>query len=161
MNRFRVSCAALVVALTLLALAGPVDLLAQQGVTTGAIAGQIVDNAGAPLAGAAVTVRSVETGATRAVLTNEAGRYSAGFLQPGLYTVTAEFPPLPAEERGPMRVSLGDQLVVDMALRPVEVEAIAVTVNPENQVDVSEGGVVELIDEEQIENLPTLGRDFT
>ncbi|MGH7572722.1 MAG: TonB-dependent receptor plug domain-containing protein, partial [Gemmatimonadota bacterium] len=41
------------------------------------------------------------------------------------------------------------------------VEAIAVTVNPENQVDVSEGGVVELIDEEQIENLPTLGRDFT
>lgn len=162
MNRFRVSCAVFLAALTLLALTGsPGDLLAQQGVTTGAIVGQIVDNTGAPLAGATVTVRNVETGTTRDVQTSEAGRYTAGFLPPGNYVVTAEFPPLPAEERGPIRVSLGDQKVVDIALRPVEVEAIAVLVSPENQVDVSQGGVVELIDEEQIENLPALGRDFT
>ena len=162
MNRCRVSCIALTAALTLLALAGrPADLHAQQGVTTGSITGRIVDNTGAPLAGATVTVRNVDTGVTREVQTNEDGRYTAGFLQTGSYTVSAEFPPLPAEERGPIRVNLGDQKVIDVALRPVEVEAIAVLVSPENQVDVKQGGVVELVDSEEIENLPTLGRDFT
>ncbi|MGH7549949.1 MAG: carboxypeptidase regulatory-like domain-containing protein, partial [Gemmatimonadota bacterium] len=156
------SSAAFVAALTLLALTGrPVDALAQQGVTTGAINGQITDNTGAPLAGATVIVRNVQTGATREPQTNEAGRYTAGFLRPGQYTVRAEFPPLEAIERGPIQVSLGDEKVVNIALQPVEVEAIAVMVSPENQVDVSQGGVIELIDEEQIENLPTLGRDFT
>ncbi|MGH7543542.1 MAG: carboxypeptidase regulatory-like domain-containing protein, partial [Gemmatimonadota bacterium] len=162
MNRRRVSRAAvLTAALILPVLFGrPADLLAQQGVTTGSIVGRIVDNTGAPLAGATVTARNVDTGTTRDVQTNADGRYTAGFLQPGSYTVTAEFPPLPAEERGPIRVNLGDQKVVDLALQPVEVEAIAVTV-PENQVDTSQGGVVELVDQDQIENLPALGRDFT
>ncbi|HET9581938.1 MAG TPA: TonB-dependent receptor [Gemmatimonadota bacterium] len=163
MNRRRVRRAAvLVVALILPVLFGrPADLLAQQGVTTGSIVGRIVDNTGAPLAGATVTAQNVETGFTRAVQTNENGRYTAGFLAPGSYTVTAEFPPLPAEERGPVQVSLGETQTVDLSLRPVEVAAIGVVIDPEDQIDVKQGGVVELIDEEQLQNLPTLGRDFT
>jgi hypothetical protein len=163
MNRRRVSRAAvLTAALILPVLFGrPADLLAQQGVTTGSIVGRIVDNTGAPLAGATVTVRNVDTGTPREAQTNADGRYTAGFLQPGDYNVTAAFPPLPAEERGPVRVSLGESQTIDFAMRPVEVEAIGVVLNPEDQVDVTEGGVVELVDEEQIENLPALGRDFT
>ena len=162
MNQRRVSCAAFVAALILPVLFGrPADLLAQQGVTTGSIVGRIVDNTGAPLAGATVTARNVDTGTTRDVQTNADGRYTAGFLQPGDYLVTAEFPPLPAEERGPVRINLGETQTIDLALRPVEVAAIGVLINPENQVDVKQGGVVDLIDQNQLENLPALGRDFT
>ncbi len=149
------------VALAALAfLASPDTSHAQQGLTTGAINGQITDNTGAPLAAATVTVRSPETGFTREVQTNADGRYVAGFLPPGIYSVTAQFPPLEAIEMGPYRISVGDERVVDVALQPLEAAAIAVTLQRE-QVDVTEGGVITLIDEEQLDNLPTLGRDFT
>ncbi|HYO45724.1 MAG TPA: TonB-dependent receptor [Gemmatimonadota bacterium] len=141
-------------------LALPSTSHAQQGLTTGAIKGQITDNTGSPLAQATVIVRNAETGIVREVQTNSDGRYVAGFLQPGRYLVTAQFPPLEAIEMGPTQVSLGDEKVVDIALQPVEAAAIAVVLQAE-QVDATEGGVVELIDEEQIESLPTLGRDFT
>ena len=61
MNRRRVSRAAvLTAALILPVLFGrPADLLAQQGVTTGSIVGRIVDNTGAPLAGATVTATTL------------------------------------------------------------------------------------------------------
>jgi len=148
-----------VAALAFLALATPAA--AQQGVTTGAINGQVLDASGAPLVGATVTIRNVDTGASRELQTNAIGRYSAGFLQTGRYTVAADFSPNPVAERGPIRVSLGETNIVDLVVQPVEVEAIGVVIAPENQVDVSEGGFVELIDQEYIESLPTLGRDFT
>lgn len=138
----------------------PATSSAQQGLTTGAINGQITDNTGAPLAQATVIVRNAETGITREYQTNSQGRYAAGFLQPGNYLVTAQFPPLEAIERGPIRVSLGDERVVNIALQPVEAAGIAVRID-RDQVDVSQGGVAQLVDEQQIENLPTLGRDFT
>lgn len=138
-----------------------VDAVAQQGVTTGSIAGRVIDTSGEPLADATIRVENVETGTSREVLTNADGRFTAGFLQPGRYSVRAEFPPLEAQERGPVRVSLGDQRVVEFVMQPLEVEGIVARIGTENQVDVSQGGVVELVNEQQIENLPTLGRDFT
>jgi outer membrane receptor for ferrienterochelin and colicin len=156
--RFLSAPAAFLTALGWLALATPAS--AQQGVTTGAIQGRVVDNQDNPLANATVTTREVETGRERQVQTNEEGRYTFGFLPPGRYVVRAEFPPLEAVERGPFELSLGVTRTVVIALQPVEVEAIAVRVGID-QVDVTQGGVVELVDEEQIESLPTLGRDFT
>ncbi|MGH7567024.1 MAG: TonB-dependent receptor, partial [Gemmatimonadota bacterium] len=145
-------------ALALLAL--PSASHAQQGLTTGAINGRITDNTGSPLAEATVIVRNADTGFTREVQTSTDGRYVAGFLPPGRYSVTAQFPPLEAIEMGPYQVSIGDERAVDVALQPVAAEGIAVTIQRE-QIDVTEGGVITLIDEQQLDNLPTLGRDFT
>jgi len=139
----------------------PSEAAAQEGLTTGAIQGRITDNTGEPLAAASVVVTNAETGTARTVETNAEGRYTVGFLRSGRYTVRAEFPPLEPIELGPFRVSIGDTRVVNVGLQPIEVEAIVARVGPENQVDVTRGGVTELVDEEQIENLPTLGRDFT
>jgi hypothetical protein len=144
--------------LAFLALATPA--VAQQGVTTGAINGQVLDSSGAPLAGATVTIRNVDTGTSRELQTNVTGRYNAGFLQTGSYNVAAEFPPNPVAERGPIRISLGETQVVDLVVQPVEVAAIGVVIDPENQVDVTEGGFIERIDQDRIEKLPALGRDF-
>jgi hypothetical protein len=49
---------------TLAFLAFATPAAAQQGVTTGAINGQVLDTSGAPLAGATVTIRNVDTGAS-------------------------------------------------------------------------------------------------
>ena len=62
----------LTLALVSLALAAvPARLLAQAQATTGVIRGTVTDSAGAPLAGASVTLRNAETNAERVLTTND------------------------------------------------------------------------------------------
>lgn len=62
----------------LLALAGYAQ------VTTGAISGTVADSTGAVLPGAKVAILNEDTGATRSVQANAAGRYSAPSLSLGI-----------------------------------------------------------------------------
>jgi hypothetical protein len=52
-----------------------------------AISGGITDPAGATVSGAAVTVKNVETGATRSTVSDDAGRYWVPSLPVGEYEV--------------------------------------------------------------------------
>src|SRR5215472_11349629 len=56
---------------------------------TGQIAGTIFDPSGAAIPNATVTVKSVETGATRTTTTSESGAYIVTNLLPGTYAVIA------------------------------------------------------------------------
>src|SRR5215216_6844077 len=56
--------------------------------TTGRIAGQVKDQAGAIIAGAEVTVVSRATGDERKAITDGAGGYAVPFLSPGDYGVS-------------------------------------------------------------------------
>jgi hypothetical protein len=71
-----------------IALAGTLPPLGAQN--SGEITGAVTDSTGAAIAGATVTVKALATGQTRRVVTNETGAYSAPFLVPGLYDVSAE-----------------------------------------------------------------------
>src|ERR1700730_17336335 len=57
---------------------------------TGDIEGTVLDSAGAAVLGAKVTIKSVNTGATRTVLTNQAGEYSAPQIDIGDYQISVE-----------------------------------------------------------------------
>src|SRR6266446_10665771 len=65
---------------------------------TASISGRVVDQAGAVLPGANVTVTNTATGAARDTVTNGEGLYSIPALNPGIYNVRAELtgfaPPL-------------------------------------------------------------------
>ena len=80
------SCAALFAA----ALSGA-PALAQQATTTGTVRGVVAGAGGAPLAGATVVATNDETGVKHAARSDEGGRYQIPFLQPGPYTVRAQF----------------------------------------------------------------------
>ena len=54
---------------------------------TGTIQGTVTDTSGGVLPGVTVTIRQMDTGAQRVVVTNEAGIYSAPFVQIGRYAV--------------------------------------------------------------------------
>src|ERR1700733_7056103 len=77
----------LVVSLTLFLVSLP--LSAQ--VNTGRISGAITDQSGGAIAGAKVTVTNVARGEGRVLTTDAAGQYAAPNLDPGIYTVQAEF----------------------------------------------------------------------
>ncbi|MFQ5679166.1 MAG: carboxypeptidase regulatory-like domain-containing protein [Gemmatimonadota bacterium] len=135
----------------------------QQSTTSGSIAGRVTDPDGQPRANVIVRATDLERGAERQALTDAQGRYRFALLPPGSYTVRAEFPPLAPVQVSSIRVSIGERTTVDLTLQPVEAEELTVTVGRGGitDIDVSQGGVVELIDEEQISELPTAGRDFT
>ena len=60
-----------------------------QTAATGNIEGVVTDTTGAVLPGVTVVVRNTGTNVTRELVTDEAGRYRANALQPGVYEVTA------------------------------------------------------------------------
>src|SRR3979409_763935 len=57
---------------------------------TASISGRVVDQAGAVLPGATVTVTNTATGAARDTISNGEGLYSIPALNPGTYNVRAE-----------------------------------------------------------------------
>jgi hypothetical protein len=56
----------------------------------GSIAGRVSDSGGAVLPGVTVTIVNVDTNGTTVIVTNDSGLYTALYLTPGTYSVTAE-----------------------------------------------------------------------
>lgn len=56
---------------------------------SGNIEGVVTDTTGAVVPGVTVVVRNTATNVSREIVTDDAGRYRANALQPGVYEVTA------------------------------------------------------------------------
>src|SRR5260370_29337782 len=63
------------------------DALWAQGETTSAVVGSVSDPTGAAIAGAKVTIRSTDSGLSRSVKTDNAGRFNFPQLKPRPYSV--------------------------------------------------------------------------
>jgi hypothetical protein len=157
-NRFPTLLAGCVAAL--IALAAPLD--AQNVQTTGHIRGLVQDDAGLPIAGATVTATNAGTSFQRSAETDEDGRYTIRLLPPGTYTLEVRFIGYQPQRAEQIQVTIGTSTPLNLTLSSaaIEIEALIVT-GEEAQIDVSEGGVRQLVTQEQIEDLPSLGRDFT
>src|SRR5579864_5046861 len=79
--------AALLIPIVLLFAVQPPEL---HGQATSAIIGNVTDSTGAAVAGATVTVRNVETGVSRTIVTDDAGDYRVLSLPVGQYEVRVE-----------------------------------------------------------------------
>ena len=101
------------------------DLAAQT--VTGTIQGTITDTSGAVLPGVTVTVRNMDTGAERTVVTNESGLFTAPFVQIGRYTVTAALSSFGTVARKGIQVTLNATSVVDFKLDPRVTELVTVS----------------------------------
>jgi hypothetical protein len=66
------------------------QIVTQGQTTTGSLAGTVTDPGNAVVAGATVTVTSVNTGAERTGITNSSGAFDFQTLLPGTYTVAVE-----------------------------------------------------------------------
>jgi len=133
------------------ALAAP---LAAQTVT-GTMQGTVTDTTDAAVPGVTVTIRNLETEATREVTTNERGFYNAPFLAIGPYRVSAALSGFGAVTRDRVAVRLNDTLTVDFRLDPSVREEVTVTAErpPINMVT---SDVKQALTAEQILDRPTV-----
>jgi hypothetical protein len=151
----RIRCLCLVGSFVLFAAA---SVFGQRSSAT--IRGVVTDPTQAIVSGAKVTVKSEETGLTRATTTNDSGIYSFPDLPVGNYRLDVEASGFKAASRTSITLNVADDRAVDVQLETgaitesVSVEASAV------QVKTIGGDVSGLITGTQVRELPLNGRNF-
>ncbi len=152
MNSVRISSAFFAIFLTC-------TLLFSQG-SAGRILGSVTDPTGAIIPGVTVTIRDVDRGTTRTLVTDEAGLYNAPNLLPGTYTIRVELSGFASAERPNIKLEVGQDIRVDISLRPGQ-QSELVTVQAETplvETNNSERGGT--IANAVINDLPLNGRNF-
>ena len=129
-------------------------------VTTGTILGTVSDSSGAVVPGATITIRNVETGISRALTADAAGRYLAPQLPLGNYEVTAGSAGFQTMIRRGIELSLGRQAEVNFNLQ-VGAVAEAVTVTGEAPlIETTTSSVSGLVNPSQMRDLPLNVRSY-
>jgi len=127
---------------------------------TGSIQGTITDNSGAVVQGAEVTVKSVETNATRTVTTSTTGVYSVPNLPVGHYDVTAKKESFKVYRLERVEVTVAQTLGLDIALEPGTVsEEVMVRASDIPSVDLETSQVSNIVDSKKMLDLPLITRD--
>jgi len=127
---------------------------------TAAISGKVEDASGAAVGGATVTVRSIETGATRIVTADETGNYRVLSLPLGAQEVRVERQGFRVAVRTGINLVVGQEAIVNMRLDVGQVSQ-EVTVEADTAlVDLSTASVSGVVGERQIKELPLNGRSF-
>jgi hypothetical protein len=131
--------------------------LAQEN--TGTITGTVKDQTGAVLPGVSVTVKHVQTGATKDITTDQSGLYSVPALQPGEYEVTFALTGFQSQIVKGVQLHVADRLEVNGLLaaggvsESVQVSAASQFVQPTPQVQTLMGPT-------QVQELPLNNRNF-
>jgi len=136
---------------------------AQVSSTSGAIRGQVLDqSSGAPIPQAEVTATNLGTGFARNTRTNDEGFYTVALLPPGVYRVNVRQIGFSPAEEASVTVTVGTTTPVNFRLNAAATQLAAVQVTGQtSQISTTQGGVAQTVTEQEIANLPSLGRDFT
>ena len=142
------------VTMSVLLLASP--LLAQS--SRGSVRGRVTDQAGAPLARASVRAARSDTGESRSVATDEAGRFSLPELEVGEYRFAVELTGYGTYTRQ-AQLAVGQDLWLDIPLA-IAVQQDVDVVAPFVPIDRDSAALGTLIDPKQVAGLPLDGRNF-
>lgn len=123
----------------------------------GTISGLVLDPSGAPVGAAKVSVVETKTGTRVETTSDAAGQYTAPFLLPGDYDVTAKFAGFKEYVRKGLHLDAGERMVIDIKLdvgdssQTVTVTMDAPLINSEN------ASVGQSITGKEVEDLPLNG----
>ena len=102
------------------------QLPAQEGVYYGSVAGRVTDLQGAPVAGADVTARQLQTNVKTAAVSDPDGRFRFAFLRIGAYELTVGKPGFKAASRS-LAIGAGAAYQIPIALGLGIEESVTVT----------------------------------
>jgi outer membrane receptor protein involved in Fe transport len=128
--------------------------------STSSLTGVVLDQSGAALAGATVTVRNVETGAARKTLTDRAGRYTLTALDPGNYELRVELTGFKTVVRGGLALHVGGASVVDASMGIGSVTEEVIVQETEPLIETTRAELSRVVSTQEIESLPNIGRNF-
>ena len=120
----------------------------------GTIAGTVMDSTGAAVAGASVTLKSVETGSVYKTVSSSSGGYRVSDLAIGHYDVTVESSGFKTSVQQGVEIQISTVASLNVTLQPGDVkESVTVLSDaPTIQTDSSDVGTV--VEDKQIHDLP-------
>ena len=127
---------------------------------TATINGRIVDQAGAVLPGATVTVTEVDTAVVRTTVTNAEGLYSVPALTPGAYSVKAELAGFSAAVRNNVTLLTGSTLTVDLPLGLATVQETITVSGQAPLVEATQAVLANSVQLTEVQELPMLNRSL-
>jgi hypothetical protein len=130
--------------------------------SVGTLSGTVKDEQGAAIPGAVVTARNQGTGAVREVVTDGEGRYVIALLPIGTYTITTAMTGFRNAEKADVTLTVQQSLTLDFSL---SLSALSTEVNVTSQaaevsLQKSDASMGQLINEQQVAELPLNGRNF-
>jgi hypothetical protein len=123
------------------------------------VSGVCRDETGGVLPGVRVTIRNLDTGAARAVTTDDEGRFYASSLPPGNYALEAVRQGFRTEVRRGVNLTVGREAVVNFLLRVGRVEERIEVSAGALLVETTSPALSEFVDERKVRDLPLNGRD--
>lgn len=150
MRRFILACAAVAV------LAASAS--AQQ--TTGNIIGRVLDDQGAAIPGATITVTSAATGFTRTDVSDAEGMYRLRALPVGQFDLTVELAGFASVDRKGVVVNVGQTITLDFSMKVAALAETVVVTGQTPLIEASVSSVGGVVDIGRIESIPLNGRQF-
>ncbi len=122
------------------------------------IVGTVMDQTGAAVPNASITITNTDTGITRTITTGTAGEYVVPDLHIGHYLVRASASGFKSGERKDLVLQIGDRTRIDFSLQIGNAqETITVEAN-QIAVQTESGEVSSMVTSKQVSDLPTNGR---
>ena len=133
---------------------------AQARLTGADLEGTVVDDSGAVVPGASVSVTNADTNLTRTALTDGRGRYVVAALPPGRYRISVALRGFTTQTRQDVVLLLGQSVTIDFKLEVAGVIEKLTVSGQAPLVTVSHTEVSAVVSAQQIESLPINGRNF-
>lgn len=130
--------------------------------SVGSIAGTVLDASKASVPGAVVTAKNEGTGVVREVVTDASGRYAMPLLPVGSYTVSASMSGFQTQASSKVALQVQASLTLDFTLpiSSLTSEVIVVSQAAVVQLQRSDASLGQLINAQQVAELPLNGRNF-
>src|SRR5215510_11795105 len=148
---------AFTVGVLILMVAAPV---AGQSITTGVIAGVVVDTNGGVLPGVNVEFRNLDTNLTRTIVTGQDGSFAALQLSPGRYTVTFTLSGFSTLVQENVVVTVGQTVPLNPRMRVSGISETVTVTTEAPAVDTTRTAAASTLDATTISTTPILGRKF-
>jgi hypothetical protein len=132
-----------------------------QTVTTGSIAGVVMDAQGGVLPGATVTALHTPTGTSYEGVTDEEGRFNILNVRVGPYDISANMSGFRPETLSAIEVKLSEQSTVGFKLQVAAVTETVEVSGDSSPIDPSRAGTTDRVSAAAIEALPTISRSLT
>jgi hypothetical protein len=131
------------------------------GQDRGGIVGTVVDQNGAVVSGAKVTVTNVGTGQTRVVTSSSAGDFSVPNLSVGVYNLTAEQAGFKTALASDIKVDVQQTLRLDFTLQVGGANEKVTVTGTAPLLQTQDAEIGALVENKRVEELPLNGRNFT
>jgi Carboxypeptidase regulatory-like domain len=122
--------------------------------------GKVTDATGAPVSGATIVIKNLETDTERTLLTDETGLFNAAALPVGQYEITAAKTGFQTDRRRAIGLTVGEREQVDLKLQVGDVHQTIEVPAFSTAVQISTEDSSGLVGEREVKDLPLNGRSF-